>query len=126
MPAIGRCISFDRRNTNRDTSAAIMTTSIRGTEMTIAIMDMAITIAATTAVMTMTTTTATTSADAMPTDPAGAGPDTKAAGAAIKEGAHRVATASKAVAHEIATAAKRGAAQGRAALRGQKANPPAT
>jgi hypothetical protein len=175
MPAIGRCISFDRKNTNRDTSAAIMTTSMtaRGTEMTIAIMDMAITIAATTAVMTMTTTTAATSADAMPTDPPGAGPiqaardgmlalvaiaglslapvvvshaaedrpetvsrsnafgdavkrDTKAAGAAIKEGAHRVATASKAVAHEIATAAKRGAAQGRAALRGQKADPPAT
>lgn len=42
--------------------------------------------------------------------------DTKAAGATFKDGAHRVAVASKAVAHEIATAAKRGAAATRAAF----------
>ena len=42
--------------------------------------------------------------------------DTKAAGAAFKDGAHRVAVASKAVAHEVAAAAKRGAAATRAAF----------
>ena len=159
---------------NRDTSAATMTMSMtaRGMRMTIAIMDMATTIAAAT-VMSMTTTTAATNADAVRAHPPGVVPiqaardrmlalvviaalslapvlgalaaedrpetvargnafgdtvkrDTKAIGAAIKEGAHRVAVASKAVAHEIATAAKRGAAQGRAALRGQKADPQAT
>ena len=47
--------------------------------------------------------------------------DTKAVGATVKEGAHRVAVAAKAVAHEVATAAKRGAAQTRAAFRGEKA-----
>ena len=45
-------------------------------------------------------------------------------GAAVKEGAHRVALASKAVAHEVATAAKRGAAQTRAAFRGEKSTTP--
>jgi len=43
-----------------------------------------------------------------------------AAGSAIKEGAHRVAVASKAVGHEIATAAHRGALEARAALKGEK------
>ena len=42
--------------------------------------------------------------------------DTRAAGAAFKDGAHRVAAASKAVAHEIAAAAKRGAAATRDAF----------
>jgi hypothetical protein len=42
--------------------------------------------------------------------------DTRAAGAALNGGAHRVAAASKAVAHEIAAAAKRGAAATRDAF----------
>lgn len=46
--------------------------------------------------------------------------DSAVAGAAIKEGAHRVAVAAKAVAHEIATATKRGAAETRAAFKGEK------
>jgi hypothetical protein len=50
--------------------------------------------------------------------------DTKAVGAACKEGAHRVAVASKAVSHEIVTAAKRGAAETRAAFRGEKTETP--
>jgi len=47
--------------------------------------------------------------------------DTRAVGATFKEGAHRVAVAAKAVGQEIATAAKRGAAETRAAFRGEKA-----
>jgi hypothetical protein len=50
--------------------------------------------------------------------------DTKAVGAACKEGAHRVAVASKAVAHERVTTAKRGAAETRAAFRGEKTETP--
>jgi hypothetical protein len=46
--------------------------------------------------------------------------DARAVGSAFKEGAHRVGHAAKAVGHEIATAAKRGAAQTRAAMRGEK------
>jgi hypothetical protein len=42
--------------------------------------------------------------------------DTRAAGAAFKDGAHRIAIASKAAAHEIAAAAKRGAAATRDAF----------
>jgi hypothetical protein len=52
--------------------------------------------------------------------------DTKAIGAGCKEGAHRVAVAAKAVGQEVATAAKRGAAQTRAAFRGEKAGTPAS
>jgi hypothetical protein len=52
--------------------------------------------------------------------------DTKALGAGCKEGAHRVAVAARAVGHEVATAAKRGAAQTRAAFRGEKAAAPAS
>jgi hypothetical protein len=51
--------------------------------------------------------------------------DTTAVSAKCKEGAHRVAVAAKAVGHEIATAAKRGAAETRAAFRGEKAEAPA-
>jgi hypothetical protein len=46
-------------------------------------------------------------------------------GAKCKEGAHRVAVAAKAVGHEVATAAKRGAAETRAAFRGEKPGTPA-
>jgi hypothetical protein len=46
--------------------------------------------------------------------------DAKVVGAKCKEGAHRVAVAAKAVGHEVATAAKRGAAETRAAFRGEK------
>jgi len=52
--------------------------------------------------------------------------DTKVVGADCKEGAHRVAIAAKAVGHEIATAAKRGAAETRAAFRGEKVKTPAS
>ena len=51
--------------------------------------------------------------------------DAKIVGANCKEGAHRVAVAAKAVGHEIATASKRGAAQTRAAFRGEKPETPA-
>ena len=46
--------------------------------------------------------------------------DAKNAVADIKEGAHRVGVAAKAVAHEVATAAKRSAAETRQAMRGEK------
>jgi hypothetical protein len=46
--------------------------------------------------------------------------DAKHAVADIKEGAHRVGVAAKAVAHEVATAAKRSAAETRRAMRGEK------
>jgi hypothetical protein len=52
--------------------------------------------------------------------------DAKTVGANCKEGAHRVAVAAKAVGHEVATAAKRGAAETRAAFRGDKAGRPAS
>ena len=52
--------------------------------------------------------------------------DAKVVGAKCKEGAHRAAVAAKAVGHEVATAAKRGAAQTRAAFRGEKAESPAS
>jgi hypothetical protein len=52
--------------------------------------------------------------------------DTKAVGAGCKEGAHRVAVAAKAVGHAVASAAKRGAAETRAAFRGEKAVTPAS
>ena len=50
--------------------------------------------------------------------------DAKVVGAKCKEGAHRVAVAAKAVGHEVATAAKRGAAETRAAFRGEKSEMP--
>ena len=50
--------------------------------------------------------------------------DAKVVGAKCKEGAHRVAVAAKAVGHEVATAAKRGAAETRAAFRGEKSESP--
>ena len=46
--------------------------------------------------------------------------DARIVGAKCREGAHRVAVAAKAVGHEIATASKRGAAETRAAFRGEK------
>lgn len=46
--------------------------------------------------------------------------DSRVAAAAIKDGAHRVAVAAKAVGHEIAMASKRGAAETRAAFKGEK------
>jgi hypothetical protein len=52
--------------------------------------------------------------------------DTKVLGDDCKEGAHRVAIAAKAVGHEIATAAKRGAAESRAAFRGEKVSTPSS
>jgi hypothetical protein len=52
--------------------------------------------------------------------------DAMAVSAGCKEGAHRVAVAAKSVGHEIATAAKRGAAETRAAFRGENVKPPAT
>jgi hypothetical protein len=52
--------------------------------------------------------------------------DAKTVGAKCKEGAHRVAVAAKAVGHEVATAAKRGAAETRAAFRGDKSGTPAS
>jgi hypothetical protein len=52
--------------------------------------------------------------------------DAKAVGAKCKEGAHRVAVAAKAVGHEVATAAKRGAAETRAAFRGEKSATPSS
>ena len=52
--------------------------------------------------------------------------DAKTVGAKCKDGAHRVAVAAKAVGHEVATAAKRGAAETRAAFRGDKSGTPAS
>lgn len=52
--------------------------------------------------------------------------DARAAGVFFKEGAHRIAVASKAMGHEIATAAKRGAAETRKAFRHLKSGKPAT
>src|SRR5208282_2308160 len=151
-PAIDPCISFGRRNTNRDIRT--MTTTTSTTDRATATMI---------TTMNITTATDTTTNDVRPSrdtargllviaallltpilvshaDEAGVSEapasnhsntfseavkrDAKAVGATCKEGAHRVAVASKAVAHEIATAAKRGAAETRAALHGQKADPP--
>jgi hypothetical protein len=50
----------------------------------------------------------------------------KAVSERCKTIAHRVAIATKAVGHEIGTAAKRGAAETRAAFRGEKATMPAS
>jgi hypothetical protein len=52
--------------------------------------------------------------------------DAMTVSAGCKEGAHRVAVAAKSVGHEIATAAKRGAAETRAAFRGENVKTPGT
>jgi hypothetical protein len=52
--------------------------------------------------------------------------DAMAVSAGCKEGAHWVAVAAKSVVHEIAIAAKRGAAETRAAFRGENVKTPAT